>query len=867
MNNDGTDIIKPGQTAVVNQIGGKAFSLNRLLQAGFPVPMWFVVPPHVESLDGLHAAVAELGDETALFAVRSSSTSEDGAEQSFAGQFESYLAVRPGQVARRIADVRQSGLSERVLAYRNERGLAGPPEVPAVLVQRLVRAGASGVAFSADPVTGRRGVAVVSAVWGLGTALVGGDADADTFYVDQQQQIIHREIADKTAAHRPDPDAPDGIRIERIVTETRAPAITDEQVCAIAKMARSVARFAGCEQDIEWAIEHGRLWLLQSRPITTLRNMPDPDGELTIWDNSNIIESYPGITLPLTYSFARDAYEQVYRQFCRIMGVPAARVEDHANVFRNMIGLIRGRVYYHLINWYRVLALLPGFKANRSFMEQMMGVSKSLPARAMESPPATTRAERWADRLALGRSMFGMLCRHVTIERNVRQFHRRLDQALSGGHPLQTMRIDELAGEYRRLERELLTHWDAPLVNDFFAMIHFGLLGKLTARYTGQSGLHNALLADGGGMISAEPAKRIAAMAEIASKSTAITEVLCSAPVAQAEAAIASDAALHTAYNDYLSKFGERCMEELKLESSTLVDDPTPLLRSIGNAARRSLADKQSVANHPPDSVNDTQQVIDRALRGHPLRRVIFRWVLRNARARVTGRENLRFERTRVFGRVRRIVVEIGRRLAAENKLADARDVFYLELNEVLGFIEGTITCVDLRALAADRKHVYAQYHREPSPPDRFETRGAVHVGNDFAVAEMTDQTPNATPSDATLLQGTGCCAGRVTGRARVIVDPVGAQVQQGEILVAERTDPGWIMLFPAAAGVLVQRGSMLSHSAIVARELNIPAIVSIPQLMQRINTGDLIEMDGTRGSIRIISRNTPPVTSDTDAK
>ncbi len=860
-------IITADRPVDVATIGGKALSLYRLREAGFDVPACFVVTDAASGPEELRRALERIGSPDDLFAVRSSAVEEDSAGQSFAGQFESYLAVPAERVAERIADVRASGFTERVRAYRREQGLAGEPTPPAVLVQRLVRPDASGVAFSADPVTGRRGVAVVSAVPGLGTALVGGEADADAFHIEAEGRIIERRIARKTFAHRADPEAADGLRVENLdAASANQPAITDEQAVAVAALARDVARHLGGPQDIEWAFEGDRLWLLQSRPITTLRQTPDPDGRRIVWDNSNIIESYPGITLPLTYTFARHAYEQVYREFCQLMGVSRRRIDDQAEVFRHMIGLIRGRVYYNLLNWYRLLALLPGFKANRSFMEQMMGVREPLPDEVLEANAPPGRLERWGDRLALGRTVAGMVWRHATLERDIRRFYARLDRALVGGDRLARMRIDELATEYRRLERELLTRWDAPLVNDFFAMIHFGLLGKLTERYTGQAGLHNALLANAGGMISAEPAQRIAAMAELAADDERLVDRLRHAEAREAEDALAAHPPLQQLYREYLARFGERCLEELKLESATLVDDPTPLLRSIGHTAGRLRSRAPAAANEAEASPTAaSEQAVDKALRGKPIRRRLFRWVLRQARARVTARENLRFERTRVFGRVRRIFVEIGRRLVAEGRLDDHRDVFQLETEEVLGFIEGSATSDDLQPLVAARRAAYERFHRDPPPPERFETRGAVGL---YETVEPTqpvgEEPPSNSSADGATLQGTGCCAGRVTGRARVITDPVGAEVREGEILVAERTDPGWIMLFPAAAGVLVQRGSMLSHSAIVARELGIPAIVSIPDLMRRVRTGDRLEMDGSSGRVTVVE---PTDKADADAQ
>jgi pyruvate,water dikinase len=222
--------------------------------------------------------------------------------------------------------------------------------------------------------------------------------------------------------------------------------------------------------------------------------------------------------------------------------------------------------------------------------------------------------------------------------------------------------------------------------------------------------------------------------------------------------------------------------------------------------------------------------------------------VLDNARARVRDRENLRFERTRLFGRVRRIFVEIGRRLVAVGRLEAARDVFYLEVEEALGYIEGTVTGTGLAALAAARKLEFEAYRSMPAPADRFETRGAVHQGNAFAA------TAAAAAPAGDSVQGIGCCPGQVRAQVRVVTDPRGALLKGGEILVAERTDPGWIMLFPVCAGLLVERGSLLSHSAIVAREMGIPAIVSIPGVMRWVRDGDWVEMDGATGVARKVA-------------
>ena len=395
------------------RLGGKAAALAALEGFEFPIPPWFVVTPdafyqslsqqqrrQLEDSEFLEAvatvfkevrpdeearkeiahALEQLGARGGRFAVRSSAGDEDNPEHSFAGQLDSYLFVAPDEIPEKIAGVWRSAFSDRVLAYRREHGLSPTPEPAAVLVQRMVDSEISGVAFGADPVTGRRGVAVVAAVYGLGTALVSGECDADTYEVDREGRILRREVASKKAGHRFDSSSAEGVSAFQIAEQdANRSALTDAQVLEIAALVRRAGNHFGRPQDIEWAYEKGCLYLLQSRPITSLAPLADPEGALNLWDNSNIAESYGGVTTPLTFSFARSIYEGVYRQFCRIMRVPESVIGANDRVFSRMLGLVRGRVYYNLLSWYRVLAMLPGFAVNHRFMEQMMGVREPLP--------------------------------------------------------------------------------------------------------------------------------------------------------------------------------------------------------------------------------------------------------------------------------------------------------------------------------------------------------------------------------------------------------------------------------------------------------------------------------------------------------
>ncbi len=801
-------------TTDYSRLGGKGAALARLGKRGFEIPQWFAIPSDAAwTREELPCAIDALG--TGLFAVRSSGNMEDGAGHSFAGQFSSYLDVPAAEVARRVADVRASAKSDAVLTYCREHALPAP-EKPTVLVQRMIDARCAGVAFSADPVTGRRGIIVISAVAGTGEKLVSGEVDGETWRLHQNEELLERPDYAVLAA---------------------------AEVIEIAALVRRCEAAFDKPQDIEWAIDPaGKLWLLQSRPITTLALTPDPDDRLRVWDNSNIAESYGGVTTPLTFSFARRIYESAYREFCKLMSVPRARIGRADDVFPQMLGLIRGRVYYNLVSWYRVLALLPGFQLNRSFMEQMMGVREPLPDEIVQAIVAENSGSRLADGLALARTGIGLIRQLAGLRKQVARFQIRLDTALAVPPlPMAQMSGEKLVAHYRDLERQLLKKWDAPLVNDFFAMIFYGVLRSLCVKWLGDRGgtLQNELLLDGGGdIISAEPPRRIVKMAALVAAQPGLAEILSDPDTESIRklAAIHQVPELASEFEKYLTDFGDRCLEELKLESPTVRDDPASLLLSIGAMAGRPRTDSA-----PPEISADPTRKLGF------FKRLVFRYVLRQARERVVCRENLRFERTRLFGRVRSILRALGQRLHADGLLDSAADVFYLELGEVLAVWEATGTTADLRVLAKQRRAEFAKYEATEAPPDRFETRGPV---SRYARFENT-RPPVTTESSLT---GTGACPGRVTGRVRVVVDPRGARLEPGEILVARQTDPGWVILFPTAAGLLVERGSLLSHSAIVSRELRLPCIVSLPGITTTLKTGDLVEMDGAAGTVRILS-------------
>lgn len=878
--------------------GGKGLNLMKLKNAGLTVPEFFIVTPEAffESLPsrlawshlGVNERVAVVENLTispkaltliigalnqsalsgTTFAVRSSQMDEDGYSLSYAGQFASVLNVEIGDIGYAIGRVWRSAFSKQVLAYRRINGLSAPPEPPCVIIQEMVEAKLSGVAFGADPITGDTGVIAISAVNGLGDKLVSGEIDAATYRL--RGSLVEQSVGEEHGR------------------------LTPEQLAEVRALVERTGEIFGCPQDVEWAIDMaGRLFVLQARPITTLRseaggtpalaaqNSALPvQGRLDIFDNSNIGESYPGVTTPLTFSFARKAYQHVYESFCRLMGVSERAIEAHASIFPQMLGFVRGRIYYNLLNWYRLLSLFPGFKTNRGFMEQMMGVKAGLPVEFLsEFDRQLSTREKIEDAVSVGLLIPKLGFNWARLPNDINAFNKRVDDSLDRvPKDLSNMSEDQLAKLYRSLEQDLLTHWDAPIVNDFFAMVSFGLLRGICSKWLSKlDGVHNQLLCGETGIVSTEPVARMKELAAIVAQDSELMELLRTLQTQAMSHAGREGSASHVSrssqaaeqlerfphfwkkYKAYLEKFGDRCAGELKLESPTSTDNPQAFLSAIVGMAENAgeCGSDRALRNR-----TDAEAASFKALGNNIMKIAFFQLILWQTRTRIRERENLRFVRTRVFGLVRRIFVQIGRGLTRRGLLDNAQDVFYLETEEVLRFIEGTSASSDLKAIVASRKNEFSSYNSMPSPPDRFTVRGGLNL-NAITFEEVDEkqhhnraEAARAASGEVSQYQGLGCCPGIISGFARVIDDPETQQLEPGEILVAKRTDPGWITVIAQASGIVVEYGSLLSHTAIVARELGIPTIVSVSSVTANVKTGARLEINGATGMVRVIPDN-----------
>lgn len=816
----------------------------------------------------LRATLPRLGPGP--YAVRSSMVGEDSGSHSFAGQLDTYLFQSEDDVPQALLRCWASAFTARAVSYRARSGLATSLPRMGVVVQRMIRGKTSGVMFTRNPLNGRADEILISACWGSGEGVVSGQCSCDEFVGDPTGRELSAKVVDKETqiVHKLDGGpgteevaVPDAQRQQRCLSR--------EQVEQLLREGQRLAGALGQPLDIEWTFAEDGLHLLQARPITasapvTQPSNPetgaassaapsgidpmtvpgDPDGALIVWDNSNIQESYCGVTTPLTFSYARQGYASAYEQLMRIARLPESVIVAQRPVLQNLLGLLGGRVYYNINNWYRMLLHLPAFRRNKQDMEKMMGLDSPVDFVSDESVSLGQRLARLPWLISI---LVRMALRFANIEHEVTEFiaqfdiaYRRIDR-----RRFATATFSELMAMIGQVRSEISAHWHTPLVNDLYVMMASGRLRRLVEGAVGGERAP-ALIANlmGGeeGIESTEPTRLVLKMSAMARGTPGLVERLRATSVDLPE--LRRDFPDFAAAIDrYIDRYGDRCMGELKLETVSLREDPSFLFRLLRGYLDRPDLNAEAIAEKEKrlraEAETELRQAVGFLRFGRAMRTV------RAARAAVKYRENLRLLRTLVFGLVRDLYRAIGERLTAAGRLATARDVFYLTVEEIESYHAGTAVSADLAGLARTRKAEYAAF-QELDLPHRIETRGPVYHGNRLG----QPVAPSVPKPGQHTLRGTGCYPGVVEAPARIILNPTDDLALSGRILVTLRTDPGWAPLFPLARGILVERGSTLSHSAILARELGIPAVVGVPGLLATVRDGDRLRLDGATGTV-----------------
>jgi pyruvate,water dikinase len=775
------------------------------------------------------------------YAVRSSGLVEDSTDRSYAGQFDTYLYVTRADVLDRLKCCWASAFTARNLAYMHRMGVTTAPRSMAVVIQVMINSEAAGVMFMANPAGSIDEIVIVSG-YGLGEGIVSDRVDTDTYIYDRQSQAWRCDIGYKRKCVRFNNDAVHGTALVEVAeTRQHEPILTEDQRETLRRCGETISGLYDHFQDIEWAFDAaGELFITQSRPITTI-----PRGRQSVFDNSNIVESYPGITSPLTVSHIRHAYEVLFRNTLLRLGVSKKLIQRNEHVFKNMLGYLGGRVYYNMTNWYRMFRLVPAVETYLPVWEEMLGITNK-----------TDRLQRsWFQRVirlpriawvAL-RVAWYFVFLNLYMTRCSRSF-RRTETSFRASNVTE---IDnhELAELHHRLTAEVLDGWEVTLLNDLFAFV-FTAIARNQLRKVGlDENVFGGLMAGDTRLESAAPIRSMVRMAEVVRRDPELDQQLRDALAMSPEDfclesfdELCGNEEFLDALRHHLVRNGDRCLEELKLESVCFRDDPQSLLRLVSTYAASDV-DLEKLDAHRFEVQAKAVALFRSALRSRPIRRVLIGGALSLARRSIRYRESSRLDRARAFGLVRTIFRTLGKNLAVEGVLHEPEDVFYLTVDEVLGFVTGASVNESLQGLVVERK-ADEQRHRAFGPAELIRTQGSVRANVVPPKCRTIAGRENGT------LHGTGCSAGLVTAEAVVVHKAADAGDVQGKILIAEMTDPGWVFLMVSAAGLVVEKGSLLSHTAIIGRELGVPTVVGVEGATDLIRNGQLIQVNGQTGEI-----------------
>ena len=819
----------------VSRVGAKAANLGELAHAGFPVPDGFAVTTQafdhfikVNALDETHSletvANAELPSEIhealrvaalklngAPLAVRSSGVAEDLEGASFAGQYETILDVRGYDAL--VDAVRQcwaSAFSARVAAYKSNKGQVDKASM-AVLVQILVNAEAAGVAFTANPVTGRRDETVVSAVRGLGERLVSGNASPDEWIINGSEAIRN--------------SAPEE-------------AIDAAQAREIAKMARQAEAHFGSPQDVEWAIAHGRLFMLQARPITTLRapaiepipmQFEIPEG---YWESD--AEHLPKPLSPLGRTFLVPSFTHGSAKMCET------------------IGLLLERFQYRDIGGWMYMRLVPLGGKDRTpppvwLMRILLRLIPAMRARLRRATEFITHnevdtlVERWYN------EWYPEISKRIVELRDV-DLSKFSDEQLDA-HLTQVIDLVMRGAEM---------HFTLGGVNPF---VIYELV-TTTRELLGWDEARTMELVAGLSTKSTEPSRKLAELAQMARERPVVREQIERAGTLDEIAKL--DAAFAMAFENYLKEYGCRGLA-FDLNEPTIAESPAlvlgwirdhiasqydPLSDAAALATAREAAQvraRAELAEHSPQERERFERALARAVRGYPVQE-----------------DNVFFTQGVPLALGRYVMLEVGDRLVKKGLIETREDVCFLELEEARqAFRQGG----DLRALVSRRKgeRAWAEQHRGPAsygkqpplpplnalpPAARFEMT-VVPWYMERALSTGRGRVQQAGQN----LMGIAASAGKYTGTVRVILNEQEFhKLQPGDVLVCPATTPMWSVLFANVGALVTNTGGILSHPAIIAREYRVPAVVATGNATSLLKDGQIVMVDGDGGRVEVQS-------------
>ncbi|MDI3291666.1 PEP/pyruvate-binding domain-containing protein [Polyangium sp. 15x6] len=821
-------------------VGGKGRSLQELRAVGAPVPEGVILttafsaaltdegrPVPARCVEALDEARRRLGGGPLI--VRSSAVGEDGTTAAFAGLLESIFPVDGADPAALVAAVRRSVASRaapRVRAYEEARKVR--LQGVAVVVQRLVPSVAAGVLFT-DGV-------MLRGEWcrGHGQALVDGAITPGAFRLDRRASESARRVA----------------HVERSPEDGSPFPLTNEAARELVKHATTLERRRGLSLDVEWTIDpEGALWIVQARPVTGRRTF--------LWSNANISENFPAPVTPLLVSFARAGYDAYFRNLAREFGIEDARIAAHDEAFRDIVDAHGARLYYNLSHIHAVLRLMPFGDWLVDSFDVFVGAGASSP-----------EGRRVTDEItALGRVILHVARAYRDLPARVARFERAVDDVASRFHSREVGAMPEraLAEGLEAILDVRLGRWvDASLADCAAAVTYRALQALLRvidrddASASGHgvddpAARHHALL-KGLDVAGAWSLRALWELAVVVRADAPAREALatCGGRFAVFRDALGPE--LGARVDEWLDRFGFRGSGELLLTEPSLAEEPDRLLpllsryvEAVGDPSIESPA--RAFERQRAERERETARLRARLAGPRRALRPLFDALVLATQTSVQLRERARFRQALLYTRLRGVALALGRRLVAAGTTDAIDDVFFFRFDELTDLAAGRGSPSDVRALVATRRDEHAALSALDLP-DVFTLAAGTFVAPS---ALETFAAPALDPStDDGVLCGIPASGGRVSGRAAVLGGLAdAARLAPGDVLVARQTDPGWAPLFFLVKGLVLERGGMLSHGSILARELGIPSVVGVPEATTRISHGRDIVVDGDTGHVR----------------
>lgn len=795
--------------------GGKAAHLSKMMLGGFPIPFGWAISSEVfeqrsneeylkEVRNELSALVQQHRDVS--FMVRSSAIGEDGEGHSFAGQLSSFISGKDmDSIWRDILRCWDSYDKANVSAYSDQRAFS--LKGMGVVIQSLIDPDYAGVSFSRSHLEPE--AVLVEYVHGHGEQLVSGDVNPSRFHF--RKDSLTLEGDDFSYAHQ------------------------------VVQSALAIEQFYGYPVDVEWAIRNGTYYVVQSRPITTAIA-----SRMIYWSNTNVNENYPDPLSPLLYSIARNAYYFYFKNLAGLFQVPSHEIQSLESAFSNIIGVFGGKMYYNMTSIHTVLSSSPFAGLLIQSFDHFVGYDDGKKAKEQSS---TWKQKKSFLKAFIRRNR--LLEQDVlTFEKRAMRFHEQVNSAIV---------LHDFQKSFHDFIEIRMHSWYHASLADFFAMSFHGFLGKFCQLHYGDqgTGIQNQLIQAIPNLISSQPVLSMHQLVLEIRSNTALSEIFQEASPTVIWERVSRESEWQSFYNRielYLENWGYRCSGELMLTHLNYIEDPAALMALLKQMhALPDYDPAKKMQEKHKEAVAVRSQFKRKILKEYWYRPgrlfihlFLLRYLIDQACKGISSRERVRLKQAQLYFGLKKSLQSIGREWKKKGFLDSEMDILYFTYQELAEHLSASsLLGSDVKSMVVERKKLWDEQVKNQYPDD-FYTREGRYASVTEVVSKENQQKDGQ-------LSGLCACGGLVTGRVKVLENVLEAsKLEQGDILVTRQTDPGWVTVFPLISGLIVERGGMLSHGAIVSREFGIPAIVGVHEATLRLKDGDQITLNANMGVIII---------------